>query len=110
MALLEVFMLRPKKLFTKAELMDQLFGFDQEAGENAIELYVGRLRKKARHRAGSRSAPCAAWAIRRWSMRASGSSLFLRLMAAISAVLIGGAALLAYAASNYAEPRCAECL
>lgn len=36
-------------------------------------------------------------------MRASGSSLFLRLMAAISAVLIGGAALLAYAASNYAE-------
>lgn len=46
LALLEVFMLRPKKLFTKAELMEQLFGFDQEAGENAIELYVGRLRKK----------------------------------------------------------------
>jgi two-component system response regulator TctD len=45
-ALLEVFMLRPKKLFTKAELMEQLFGFDQEPGENAIELYVGRLRKK----------------------------------------------------------------
>jgi two-component system response regulator TctD len=45
-ALLEVFLLRPKKLFTKAELMEQLFGFDQEAGENAIELYVGRLRKK----------------------------------------------------------------
>lgn len=36
-------------------------------------------------------------------MRASGSSLFLRLMAAISAVLLCGAALLAYAASNYAE-------
>lgn len=35
-------------------------------------------------------------------MRANGSSLFLRLMAAISAVLLGGAALLAYAASNYA--------
>jgi two-component system response regulator TctD len=45
-ALLEVFMLRPRKLFTKAELMEQLFGFDQEPGENAIELYVGRLRKK----------------------------------------------------------------
>ncbi len=45
-ALLEVFMLRPRKLFTKSELMDQLFGFDQEAGENAIELYVGRLRRK----------------------------------------------------------------
>ena len=36
-------------------------------------------------------------------MRASGSSLFLRLMAGISAVLLGGAALLAYAASNYAD-------
>lgn len=35
-------------------------------------------------------------------MRAKGSSLFLRLMAAISAVLLAGAALLAYAASNYA--------
>ena len=46
LALLEVFMLRPKKLFTKAELMEQLFGFDQEPGENAIELYVGRLRRK----------------------------------------------------------------
>lgn len=45
-ALLEVFMLRPRKLFTKAELMEQLFGFEQEAGENVIELYVGRLRKK----------------------------------------------------------------
>ena len=45
-ALLEVFMLRPRKLFTKAELIDQLFGFDRDAGENAIELYVGRLRKK----------------------------------------------------------------
>lgn len=45
-ALLEVFMLRPRKLFTKAELIDQLFGFDKDAGENAIELYVGRLRKK----------------------------------------------------------------
>ncbi|PZF75880.1 DNA-binding response regulator [Aestuariivirga litoralis] len=46
LALLEVFMLRPRKLFTKAELMEQLFGFDQEPGENAIELYVGRLRRK----------------------------------------------------------------
>ncbi len=36
-------------------------------------------------------------------MRARSSSLFLRLMAALSAVLLGGAALLAYAAWNYAE-------
>lgn len=45
-ALLEVFMLRPQKVFTKPELLDQLFGFDKDAGENAIELYVGRLRRK----------------------------------------------------------------
>lgn len=36
-------------------------------------------------------------------MKTRSSSLFLRLMATISAVLLGGAALLAYAASNYAE-------
>lgn len=36
-------------------------------------------------------------------MKASTSSLFLRLMAAISTVLLCGAALLAYAASSYAE-------
>lgn len=47
-ALLEVLMARPAKVFSKAELLDQLFGFDQEAGENVIELYVGRLRRKLR--------------------------------------------------------------
>jgi two-component system response regulator TctD len=45
-ALLETFLLRPQKVFTKPELLDQLFSFDQDAGENAIELYVGRLRRK----------------------------------------------------------------
>lgn len=45
-ALLEILMSRPGKVFTKAELLDQLFGFDQDAGENAIELYVARLRRK----------------------------------------------------------------
>ncbi len=45
-ALLEVFMLRPQKVFTKAELMEQIFSFDEESAPNAIELYVGRLRKK----------------------------------------------------------------
>lgn len=45
-SLLEVLMSRPQKVFSKAELLDQLFSFDKEAGENAIELYIGRLRRK----------------------------------------------------------------
>lgn len=44
--LLETLMARPQKVFTKPELLDQMFGYDAEAGENAIELYVGRLRRK----------------------------------------------------------------
>jgi two-component system response regulator TctD len=45
-ALLEVLMARPQRVFSKAELLNQLFGFDENAGENAIELYVARLRRK----------------------------------------------------------------
>lgn len=46
MTLLEILASRPGKVFSKEELLDQLFGFDEAAGANAIELYVGRLRKK----------------------------------------------------------------
>jgi two-component system response regulator TctD len=45
-SLLEVLMSRPQKVFSKTELLEQLFSFDKEAGENAIELYIGRLRRK----------------------------------------------------------------
>lgn len=45
-ALLEVLIGQPERVFTKAELLDQLYGFESEAGPNAIELYIGRLRKK----------------------------------------------------------------
>jgi two-component system response regulator TctD len=44
--LLEILASRPGKVFSKEELLDQLFGFDEAAGANAIELYIGRLRKK----------------------------------------------------------------
>ncbi|MDQ0455964.1 response regulator transcription factor [Rhizobium paknamense] len=44
--LLEILASRPGKVFSKEELLDQLFGFEQSAGPNAVELYVGRLRKK----------------------------------------------------------------
>ncbi len=46
MTLLEILASRPGKVFSKEELLDQLFGFEEAAGPNAIELYVGRLRKK----------------------------------------------------------------
>lgn len=45
-ALLEVLMSHPRRVFSKAELHEQLFSFDSEAGPNAIELYVARLRRK----------------------------------------------------------------
>lgn len=46
MMLLEIFLSRPGRVFSKDELLDQLFGFDEAPNPNAIELYVGRLRKK----------------------------------------------------------------
>ncbi|WP_090594909.1 response regulator transcription factor [Pelagibacterium luteolum] len=45
-ALLEVLMGQPNRVFSKADLLDQLYGFDGDAGPNAIELYIARLRKK----------------------------------------------------------------
>lgn len=46
MTLLEILASRPGRIFSKEQLLDQMFGFDEAAGPNAIELYVGRLRKK----------------------------------------------------------------
>jgi two-component system response regulator TctD len=46
MTLLEIFASRPGRVFSKQELLDQLYGFDEAVNANAIELYVGRLRKK----------------------------------------------------------------
>ncbi len=46
LTLLEILAARPGKVFSKDELLDQLFGFDEAPGPNAIELYVGRLRRK----------------------------------------------------------------
>ena len=43
--LLELFMNAPGQLFSKQKLVDRLFGFDDDVSDNAIEVYVGRLRK-----------------------------------------------------------------
>jgi len=44
--LLEIFLAAPDQIFSKARLVDRLFSYDEEVSENAIEVYVGRLRKK----------------------------------------------------------------
>lgn len=44
--LLEIFFNAPGQVFSKTHLMDRLFSFSDEASENAIEVYVGRLRKR----------------------------------------------------------------
>jgi len=44
--LLEVFALNPGQTLSKGQLMDRLFSYDAAVTENAIEVYVGRLRRK----------------------------------------------------------------
>ncbi len=44
--LLEVFFAAPGQVFSKNHLMDRLFSLSDEVSENAIEVYVGRLRKR----------------------------------------------------------------
>lgn len=46
LCLLELLLLRCGQVLNKQTLLEKLFGFDDEAGVNAIELYVHRLRKK----------------------------------------------------------------
>ncbi len=49
--LFEVFAGSPGQIFSKSRLLDRLFSYDEDVSENAIEVYVGRLRK---HLSGSR--------------------------------------------------------
>jgi two-component system response regulator TctD len=44
--LLEIFIGHLGRVLSKDEIASRLFDFDDEAGSNAIELYVGRLRRK----------------------------------------------------------------
>ncbi len=44
--LLEILMGNLGKVLTKEQIAGQLFDFDDEAGDNAIELYIARLRRK----------------------------------------------------------------
>jgi two-component system, OmpR family, response regulator TctD len=44
--LLEILASRSGRVFSKEELLDQLFGYDEAPAPNVVELYVGRVRKK----------------------------------------------------------------
>ena len=43
---LEALIARPGRVMSKEQLADQLFGLDQDASSDAIEIYIHRLRKK----------------------------------------------------------------
>ena len=43
--LLEVLFNAPGQIFSKQKLVDRLFSYDDDVSENAIEVYIGRLRK-----------------------------------------------------------------
>jgi len=44
--LLEIFARHPGQILSKSQVMDHLFSYDAEVTENAIEVYVGRLRRR----------------------------------------------------------------
>jgi two-component system, OmpR family, response regulator len=46
LGVLEVLMLRTGRVVNKEQLAEQLYGWEDEVGSNAIEVYVHRLRKK----------------------------------------------------------------
>ncbi|SPF81125.1 response regulator transcription factor [Pseudoprimorskyibacter insulae] len=50
--LFEIFIGAPDQVFSKSKLVDRLFSYDADVTENAIEVYVGRLR---RHLRGARA-------------------------------------------------------
>ncbi len=46
LAVLEIFMLRAGKVVNKEHILERLCNWDEDIGDNAIEVYVHRLRKK----------------------------------------------------------------
>ena len=44
--LLEILLAAPERIFSKAQLCDRLFSYAESVTDNAIEVYVGRLRRK----------------------------------------------------------------
>lgn len=46
LAVFELFLQRPGRVVSKEQLLDHMYGFDEEVSQNAIEVLVHRLRKK----------------------------------------------------------------
>jgi two-component system OmpR family response regulator len=46
LAVIELLMLREGRVVTKEQMVDHLYGWNEEVGSNAIEVYIHRLRKK----------------------------------------------------------------
>jgi len=46
LALVELLLARQGRVVSKAQMIDQLFGFGDDVGSNAIEVYIHRVRKK----------------------------------------------------------------
>lgn len=44
--LMEILIAAPDRVFSKAQLCDRLFSYSEAVTDNAIEVYIGRLRKK----------------------------------------------------------------
>ena len=44
--LLEILLAAPERIFSKSQLCDRLFSYAESVSDNAIEVYVARLRKK----------------------------------------------------------------
>ena len=43
--LLELLISAPGQIFPKSKLVDRLFSYDDDVSENAVEVYIGRIRK-----------------------------------------------------------------
>ncbi|CAM3300353.1 response regulator transcription factor [Nocardioides dubius] len=44
--LLEIFLLNPRRVLSREQLLDHVWGFDFDPGSNVVDVYVGYLRKK----------------------------------------------------------------
>lgn len=45
-ALLELFLAHPKQVLLRSRILDEVWGYDSSASSNALEVYVGYLRRK----------------------------------------------------------------
>lgn len=49
LAVLEILMLKPGKVVNKEQMLEKLCNFDEDISDNALEVYLHRLRKKLDH-------------------------------------------------------------